>query len=70
MTIETEKVDFKKTEKKFYYPKKVEAIMVPEMTYLTVSGAGEPAGETFQKAIDACIVKSKNICPIDEQQPP
>ncbi|WP_251422343.1 MULTISPECIES: GyrI-like domain-containing protein [Lactococcus] len=51
MTFETEKVDFKKTEKKFYYPKKVEAIMVPEMTYLTVSGAGEPAGETFQKAI-------------------
>ncbi|WP_081165020.1 GyrI-like domain-containing protein [Lactococcus garvieae] len=45
------KIDFKKTEKEYYYPKKIEIITVPEMTYLTVSGEGDPAGEAFQKAI-------------------
>nr|WP_270345279.1 hypothetical protein [Lactococcus petauri] len=41
------KVDFKKTEKEFYFPKKIEVITVPEMSYLTVSGQGAPAGTAF-----------------------
>lgn len=45
------KLDLKKVEKEFYYPKKIEIIDVPEMVYLTVAGEGAPAGETFQKAI-------------------
>ncbi|MDO4471291.1 MAG: GyrI-like domain-containing protein [Bacillota bacterium] len=47
------KVDFKKSEKKFYFPKKIEVITVPEMSYLTVSGKGAPAGTAFQEAIAA-----------------
>ena len=47
------KVDFKKSEKKFYFPKKIEVITVPEMSYLTVSGQGAPAGTAFQEAIAA-----------------
>ena len=47
------KVDFKKSEKKFYFPKKIEVITVPEMSYLTVSGQGAPAGTAFQGAIAA-----------------
>lgn len=45
------KVDFKKAEKEFYFPKKIEVITVPEMTYLTVSGQGAPADAVFQEAI-------------------
>lgn len=45
------KVDFKKTEKEFYFPKKIEVITVPEMSYLTVSGQGAAAGTAFQEAI-------------------
>lgn len=47
------KVDFKKSEKKFYFPKKIEVVTVAEMSYLTVSGQGAPAGTAFQEAIAA-----------------
>ena len=51
--IDSTKVDFKKTEKELYFPKKIEVINVPEMAYLTVSGQGAPAGAAFQEAISS-----------------
>lgn len=47
----TVKLDFKKLEKEYYYPKKVELINVPEMNYITISGQGAPSALAFQEAI-------------------
>ncbi len=44
------KIDFKKTEKEYYYPKKIETITVPEMTYLTVSGEGGSRRRSLSKS--------------------
>jgi|GEM_PF-6135445 len=45
------KIDFKKLDKKYYYPKDIEIIDVPHMSFITISGAGVSADVKFQEAI-------------------
>lgn len=45
------KIDFKKLDKKYYYPKDIEIIDVPRTSFITISGAGAPADVKFQEAI-------------------
>jgi len=49
-----EKLDLKKELKKFYSPKvKPETVDVPEFSYLTYVGRGEPGGEAYGEALNA-----------------
>ncbi|GAB2027362.1 GyrI-like domain-containing protein [Lactovum odontotermitis] len=48
-----DKLDFKKTEKQFYQPKKIEQIDVPAMKFITIDGDGAPSGDEFQTAVAA-----------------
>lgn len=50
----TEKIDFKKTEKNLYAPKrKPERVFVPEINFLMVDGKGDPDGVEYQEAVQA-----------------
>lgn len=58
----SEKIDFKKRDKKYYIPPtKPEVIDVPEMNFLMVDGAGDPNGAAFQNAIEALYALSYTI---------
>jgi hypothetical protein len=48
----TEKLDFKKSERQFYQPKKIEILDCPERSFITVDGDGAPADAEFQAAIE------------------
>jgi hypothetical protein len=49
-----EKLDLKKELKKYYSPKeKPETVDVPEFSYLTYVGRGEPGGEAYSEALNA-----------------
>ncbi len=45
------KLDFKKSEKEYYQPKKLSIINVPPMNFITIDGWGAPADASFQTAI-------------------
>lgn len=45
------KLDFKKTERAFYQPKKLSIVDLPPMNFMTIDGAGAPSGTAFQTAI-------------------
>ena len=48
------KYEWRKTEKQRYIPKqKPELIQVPKMKFITISGSGNPNGETFKSHIEA-----------------
>lgn len=50
----TEKIDFKKTEKNLYAPKrKPERVFVPKINFLMVDGKGDPDGVEYQEAVQA-----------------
>lgn len=47
------KIDFKKTEKYYYFPpKKFEIVTIPERQYLMIDGKGEPGGKTYTHALE------------------
>ncbi len=49
-----EKIDLRKELKRLYSPKeKPEIVDVPEFSFLTYTGRGEPGGEAYQESIDA-----------------
>ena len=58
-----EKVDFKKTQKQFYQPKKnqPELVDVPPMQFLMVDGQGEPGNTAYQQAIEALFSLSYGL---------
>jgi hypothetical protein len=49
-----EKIDLRKELKQFYSPKaKPEIVDIPEFSFLTYTGRGEPGGEAYQESINA-----------------
>jgi hypothetical protein len=55
-------LDFKKDQKELYQPKNVPSIVkVPKMTFLAVSGKGDPNGEIFTAAVELLYSLSYSI---------
>jgi hypothetical protein len=55
-------LDFKKDQKELYQPKAVPSIVkVPKMTFLAVSGKGDPNGEVFAAAVELLYSLSYSI---------
>ena len=48
----TEKLDFKRSEKQFYQPKKLEIVDLPEMNFISIDGKRAPSSSEFQSAIE------------------
>ena len=49
-----EKIDLRKELKRFYSPKeKPEIVDIPDFSFLTYTGKGEPGGEAYQESINA-----------------
>lgn len=53
------KIDYKKNYRAIYFPKNVPAVIdIPEMSYITIEGAGNPGGEGFKKDVEVLYALS------------
>ncbi|HSP47969.1 MAG TPA: GyrI-like domain-containing protein [Clostridiaceae bacterium] len=53
------KIDYKKNYRGIYFPKNVPTIVdIPEMSYITIEGAGNPGGEEFKKSVEVLYALS------------
>ncbi|RZI49619.1 GyrI-like domain-containing protein [Lactococcus kimchii] len=49
--MKSEKLDVKKLEKDYYFPKKITLVDIPKMNFIMVDGEGAPTGAAFQEAL-------------------